>query len=58
MKADCVGTLRLNRKVIPKIAKEKPRKGKVIAQHSASVSVLKWCDKKKRVTMISTYHGD
>jgi hypothetical protein len=56
IKIDCVGTLRLNRKSIPKVVKEKKlRKVKIIAQHSGPMPVLKCCDKK--ITMMSTY-GD
>jgi hypothetical protein len=53
---DCVGTLCLNRKDIPKTVREKLKKGEMIAQHSGPVSFLKWRDKKD-VAMISTYHG-
>lgn len=57
-KTDCVGTLRLNRKDVPKILKEKKlKKGEKIAQCCGPVSVMKWLDKKP-VTMISTYHDD
>jgi hypothetical protein len=49
LKTDCVGKLRLNRKDVPKMVKDKKlKKGELIAQHSGPVSVLKWCDKKKR----------
>ena len=55
---DCVGTLRLNRKDIPKTVREnKLKKGDVIAQHYGPVSVLKWRDKKD-VARISTYHEE
>jgi hypothetical protein len=68
---DCVGTLCLNRKDIPKIVKEKKlKKGELIAQHSGPVSILKWSGERKkekerkkerkkrreRETVISTYH--
>jgi hypothetical protein len=57
LNTDCVGTLRLNKKDIPKIVKEKRlKKGELIAQHSGQVFVLKWGDKKEEA-MISTYHG-
>jgi hypothetical protein len=57
LSTDCVGTLRLNRKEVPKIVKEKKlKKGELIAQHSGPVSVVKWSDKKE-VTVISTYTG-
>jgi hypothetical protein len=42
--------------VPPKVKNTKLKKGEIIAQHSESVSVTKWCDK-KIVTMISTYHS-
>jgi hypothetical protein len=55
---DCVGTLCLNRKDVPKIVIEKkPKRGELIAQHSSPVSILKWRDKKEG-TMISTYHRE
>jgi hypothetical protein len=58
MKTDCVGTLCLNRKDVPKIVKDnKLRKGEITAQHSGPASVLKWCDQ-NNVTVISAYHGD
>jgi hypothetical protein len=45
LKTDCIGTLRLNRKDVPKIVKDKKvKKGELIAQHSGPVSVLKWSD--------------
>jgi hypothetical protein len=54
----CVGTLRLNRKDVPKTVREKKlKKVEMIAQHSGLVSVLKWRDKND-VAMISTYHGE
>jgi hypothetical protein len=54
---DCVGILKLNRKdVPPKVKNTELKKGEIIAQHSAPVSVTKWYDK-KIVTMISTYHS-
>jgi len=58
LKTNCVGTLRLSRKDVPQRVKEKKlKKGELVAQHSGSVSVLKWRDKKE-VTMISTCHGE
>ncbi|XP_068085205.1 piggyBac transposable element-derived protein 4-like [Anabrus simplex] len=55
---DCVGTLKLNRKNVPKEVKEKKlKKGEIIARHSGPVTVLKWCDK-KNVTFVSTYHNE
>ena len=54
---DCVGTLRINRKNVPKKVKEKKlKKGEIIARHSGPVMVMNWCDK-KNVTMVSTYHN-
>jgi hypothetical protein len=56
-KTDCVGTIRVNGKAMPKKLQEsKLQKGKVITQHIGPVCVLWWCDK-KHVTMISAYHG-
>jgi hypothetical protein len=58
LNVDCVGTLRLNRKDILKMVREKKlKKGEMIAQHSGPVSVLKWRDKKD-VAVVSTYHGE
>jgi hypothetical protein len=55
---NCVGTLCISREDVTKIEKEKKLwKVEIIAQHSGSVSVLKWSDK-KNVTKVSTYHGD
>jgi hypothetical protein len=57
-KTEVSGTLCLNRKDIPKIARDKKlKKGEIIAQHSGQISAPKWSGKKK-VTMISTYYGD
>jgi len=57
LKTDCVGTLRLSRKDVPKTVKDKKlKKGEMVAQHSGPVSILKWKGKKD-VTVISTYHG-
>jgi len=54
---DCAGTLKLNRKNIPKEVKyKKLEKGEIIARHSGPVTVLKWLDK-RNVTMVSTYHN-
>jgi hypothetical protein len=48
-KTDCVGTLKLNRKNVPKKVKDtKLRKGEIIAQHSGPVSITKWSNKKYR----------
>ncbi|XP_015111779.1 piggyBac transposable element-derived protein 4-like [Diachasma alloeum] len=55
---DCVGTLRLNRKNVPVVVKEKKiKKGEIVAQHCDAVTVMRWSDK-KMVSMISTYHDD
>jgi len=54
---DCVGTLKLNRKNVPKELKDKKEeKGEIIARYSGPVAVLKWRDK-RNVTMASTYHN-
>ena len=54
---DCVGTLKLNRKNVPKEVKDKKlKKGEIIARHSGPVTVLKWRDKRS-VTLVSTYHS-
>jgi len=54
---DCVGTLKLSRKNIPKEVKDKElEKGEIIARHSGPVTVLKWRDK-RNVTVVSTYHS-
>jgi len=54
---DCVGTLKLNRKDVPKVAKDKKlERGEIIARHSSPVTVLKWRDK-RNLTMVSTYHS-
>jgi hypothetical protein len=44
---DCVGTLKLNRKYVPKKVKDTKLKKKeeMIAQHSGPVSVIKWSEK-------------
>jgi len=53
----CVGTLKLNRKNVPKEVKDKKlEKGEKIARHSGPVTVLKWRDKRD-ITMVSTYHN-
>jgi len=44
---DCVGTLKLNRKNVPKEVKDKKlEKGEIIARHLGPVTVLKWRDKR------------
>jgi len=54
---DCVGTLKLNRKNVPKEVKNKKlEKGEIIARHEGPVTVLKWRDKRS-ITMVSTYHS-
>jgi hypothetical protein len=53
---DCVGTLKINRKGVPKAIRDaKLKQGEIIAQHSGPVTVMKWRDK-RNVLMISTYH--
>jgi hypothetical protein len=53
---DCCGTLKINRKGVPKAIKDaKLNRGEIIAQHSGPVTVMKWRDK-RNVLMISTYH--
>ena len=55
--ADCVGTLKLNRKNVPKEVKDKKlEKGEIIDRLSGPVTVIKWRDK-RNVTMVSTYHN-
>ena len=45
---DCVGTLKLNRKDVPKEVKDKKlEKGEIIARNLGPVTVLKWRDKGK-----------
>ena len=54
---DCVGTLNLNRKNVPKEVKDKKlEKGEIIGRYAGPVRVLKWRDK-RNVTMVSTYHS-
>ena len=54
---DCAGTLKLNRKNVPKEVKDKKlEKREIIARHLGPVTVLKWRDK-RNVTMVSTYHS-
>jgi len=49
---DCVGTLKLNRRNIPKEVKDKKlEKGEIKARHSGPVTVLKWRDK-RNVTVV------
>jgi hypothetical protein len=44
---DCVGKLQLNRNDISQtVIEKKLEKGRLIAQHSSPVSILKWSDKK------------
>ena len=51
-----VGTLKFNRKNVPKEVKEKKLKKEIITRHSGPATVLKCCDKRS-VTMVSTYHS-
>ena len=54
---DCVGTLKLNRKNVPKEVRDKKlEKREIIARHTGPVIVLKWRDR-INVTMVSTYHS-
>jgi len=54
---DCDGTLKLNRKNIPKEVKDKKlEKGQIKARYLGPVTVLKWRDK-RNVTLVSTYHS-
>jgi hypothetical protein len=54
---DCDGTLKLNRKKVPKEVKDKKlEKGEIIARYSSPVRVLKLLDK-RNVTMVSIYHS-
>lgn len=44
---DCIDTLNLNRKNVPKEVQDKKlKKGETNVRHSGPVTVLKWCDKK------------
>jgi len=55
--ADCVGTLKLNRKNFSKEVKDKKlENGEIVARFSGQFTVLKWCGK-RNVTMVSTYHN-
>jgi len=54
---DCVRTLKLDRKNVPKEVKDKKmEKGETIARYSGPVTVLKRRDK-RNVTIVSTYHS-
>ena len=39
---NCVGTIKINRKVMPKKTDNKLQKGKVTGQHSEPVCVVRW----------------
>lgn len=57
---DCLGTLRVNRKHVPRdisIVPKNVAKGSIIARQSGDISIIAWKDV-KLVTMISTYHTD
>ncbi|KAL0879316.1 hypothetical protein ABMA27_003095 [Loxostege sticticalis] len=57
---DCMGTLRLNRKQVPRDVNRIPKnveKGTIMARQCGDVFVIAWKDA-KLVTMISTYHTD
>lgn len=54
---DCVGTVILDIKNVPKILKDKKlEKEEIIARYSCPFRALKWHDK-RNITMASTYHG-
>jgi hypothetical protein len=54
LNTDCVVTLRLNIKYIPKtVIDNKLNEGELIAHHSGPFSILKWSDRPE-VTVIST----
>ena len=51
-------TLRKNRKGNPKaVVNAKLKKGEVVYRRNGNVLCLKWCEKKKSVTMMSTIHS-
>jgi hypothetical protein len=53
----CVGTLKINRKGVPKTIKNaKLKKAEIVAQHSGPATVMKWRDKWNMV-MIFTFHS-
>jgi hypothetical protein len=53
---DCVGTMKISRKNVPKKVKDaKLNQGEIIAQHCGPITVMKWRDK-RNVVMISAYH--
>ncbi|KAI8430377.1 hypothetical protein MSG28_000667 [Choristoneura fumiferana] len=58
---DCVGTLRTNRRFVPKeltdLTKAKMRPGQITGLTSGDVDLMVWRDQ-NRVAMISTYHGN
>ena len=52
----CCGTLRSNRKNVPKAVKDaKLKRGEAMFRRNGSSLVVKWCDK-RAVTMITTIH--
>jgi hypothetical protein len=54
---DCVGTLNLNMKNVPKeVQGNKLKKGETNVRHLGPVIVLKWCDK-RNINMVSTDHS-
>jgi len=54
---DCVGTLKLNRKNVPKEVKDKKfEKREIITRYLGPFTVLKW-RVKRNVTIVSTYHS-
>ncbi|CAH1972612.1 unnamed protein product [Acanthoscelides obtectus] len=54
-RTDCVGTIRANRKGIPKDLQVKLSKGQSVARYNRKIMIQKWHDKKD-VLMISTLH--
>lgn len=54
-RTDCIGTMRINRKGLPKEIKVKLKKGDSVAMYKKKIMVQKWKDKKD-VLMISTLH--
>ncbi|XP_069685025.1 piggyBac transposable element-derived protein 4-like [Periplaneta americana] len=57
-KTDCAGTVNLREKGMPKKVKEgKLKRGEIISQHSGSITIMKWRDKRD-IPFISTYHTD
>ena len=52
------GTLRKNRKGNPKaLVNAKLKKGEAVYRRNGNVLCLKWCEKKRSVTMTTTIHS-